>query len=414
MKILYISYDGMTDPLGQSQVIPYLKGLAAKGHQITIVSCEKPLRFQEQQENIKIILKNSTIIWLPVLYATLPSILSKQLNIYRLQQKAKNACKNFKFDFVHCRSYMASLIGLKIKQLYQTQFIFDMRGFWADERLDGNIWNKKNRIQNYLYHYFKKKELDFLLAADYTITLTENAKKEIKTWQALKNKVIPMQVIPCCADLDFFSTKNISLSKQKILQQELGISSADFILSYLGSLGTWYLLDEMLDFFKCLLKTKPEAKFLFITPDDQEAIISKAQSKDIPANKLLIRAAIRNEVPLYLSLSQLSIYFIKPCYSKKASSPTKMAELMAMGIPVITNSGIGDSDELLADSNAGFLVNDFNTMEYMRIINQIYLLLEMDRNLIIDKAQQHFSLEKGIALYQSVYEKLSAKKILIE
>jgi glycosyltransferase involved in cell wall biosynthesis len=309
---------------------------------------------------------------------------------------------------------MASLIGLKIKQLYQTQFIFDMRGFWADERLDGNIWNKKNRIQNYLYHYFKKKELDFLLAADYTITLTENAKKEIKTWQALKNKVIPMQVIPCCADLDFFSTKNISLSKQKILQQELGVSSADFILSYLGSLGTWYLLDEMLDFFKCLLKTKPEAKFLFITSDDQEAIISKAQSKDIPANKLLIRAAIRNEVPLYLSLSQLSIYFIKPCYSKKASSPTKMAELMAMGIPVITNSGIGDSDELLADSNAGFLVNDFNTMEYMRIINQIYLLLEMDRNLIIDKAQQHFSLEKGIALYQSVYEKLSAKKILIE
>lgn len=411
MKILYISYDGMTDPLGQSQVIPYLKGLSAKGYQITIVSCEKHMRFQEQQESIKIILKNAKIVWLPVLYATLPSILSKQLNIYRLQQKAKNACQNNTFDFVHCRSYMASLIGLKIKQLYQTKFIFDMRGFWADERLDGNIWNKKNRIQNYLYYYFKKKELDFLLAADYTITLTENAKKEINSWQSLKNKVIPMQVIPCCADLDFFSTKNSSLSKQKKLKHELGISSSDFILSYLGSLGTWYLLDEMLDFFNCLLKTKPEAKFLFITPDNQELITSKAQSKGIPANKLIMHAAARIEVPLYLSLSQLSIYFIKPCYSKKASSPTKMAELMAMGIPVITNSGIGDSDELLADNNAGLLVNSFNTAEYMRIVNQIYLLLEMDKNLIVNKAQQHFSLEKGVALYQSVYEKLSTKKI---
>ncbi|MEO6903103.1 MAG: glycosyltransferase [Bacteroidia bacterium] len=410
MKILYISYDGMTDPLGQSQVIPYLKGLAAKGHKITITSCEKSVRFKEQQESIKILLENAQIIWLPVLYATLPSILSKQLNIYRLQQKAKNACKNNKFDFVHCRSYMASLIGLKIKQQHKTKFIFDMRGFWADERIDGNIWSKKNRIQNYLYHYFKKKELEFLLAADYTITLTENAKKEINSWKSLKNNVIPMQVIPCCADLDFFSIKNINLAKQKIIQQELGISSSDFILSYLGSLGTWYLLDEMLDFFNCLLKIKPESKFLFITPDNQESIISKAQSKGISTSKLIIRAAIRNDVPLYLSLSQLSIYFIKPCYSKKASSPTKMAELMAMGIPVITNSGIGDSDELLADSNAGILVNSFNTTEYMRIINQIYLLLQMDRNLIVDKAQQHFSLEKGIALYQTVYEKLATKK----
>ena len=397
----------MTDPLGQSQVIPYLIGLAAKGHQITIISCEKSIRLKKQKQEIETILKNAQIDWFPVLYSTLPSLLSKQLTIYRIQQKAKTCCKTNKPDVVHCRSYMAALIGMQLKQLYKIKFIFDMRGFWADERIDGNIWDKTNFIQNYLYIYFKKKELAFLSTADYTIALTENAKKEICSWKSLQNKTIPIEVIPCCADLDFFSVTTIGLPQKAALREQLNISASDFILTYLGSLGTWYLLDEMLDFFNCLTKVKPEAKFLFITPDDPAAILFKAASKGINKSKLLIYAATRNEVPGYLSLSHLSIYFIKPCYSKKASSPTKMAEIMAMGIPIITNKGIGDSDRLLTDSNAGLLVNDFNYAAYMHVINQIYLLLEIDKNLIINKAQEHFSLKKGVALYQSVYEKLS-------
>ena len=44
-NILFISYDGMTDPLGQSQVIPYLQGLSKKGFQFYLLSCEKPEAF---------------------------------------------------------------------------------------------------------------------------------------------------------------------------------------------------------------------------------------------------------------------------------------------------------------------------------------------------------------------------------
>ena len=44
IKVLYISYDGMTDPLGQSQVLPYLEGLAKKNYAITLISFEKEER----------------------------------------------------------------------------------------------------------------------------------------------------------------------------------------------------------------------------------------------------------------------------------------------------------------------------------------------------------------------------------
>ena len=87
MNVLFISYDGMTDPLGQSQVIPYLKGLSKKGHKITIISCEKVTRFEKQKAHISQLLNDSNIVWKPVIYSNLPSILSKQLNLFRIYKE---------------------------------------------------------------------------------------------------------------------------------------------------------------------------------------------------------------------------------------------------------------------------------------------------------------------------------------
>jgi Glycosyltransferase Family 4/Glycosyl transferases group 1 len=396
MNVLYISYDGMTDPLGQSQVIPYLIGLRKKGHDISIISCEKKNKFEKQQP----------FNWHPVPYSTLPSFLSKQLNLLRIKQKAFELCKKNTPNIVHCRSYMAALIGLQLKNKYKIKFIFDMRGFWADERIDGEIWNLKNPIHKQFYNYFKKKEIEFLKKADHTISLTQNAKDEILSWKSLQNKSISIEVIPCCADLNLFSSQQIQPTEQEHLRTQLKINPSDLIISYLGSIGTWYMLNEMLDFFKILLSKKANAKFLFITQDDKQSIISMAESKDISSDKILIYSAVRNEVPLYLSLSNISLYFIKPLYSKKASSPTKTGEIMGMGIPIITNSGIGDSDSIITESGAGMLVKKFTDDEYNRIIEQINVLLNVDKTKVREAAFNYFSLDKGVELYDKVYRKL--------
>jgi glycosyltransferase involved in cell wall biosynthesis len=193
---------------------------------------------------------------------------------------------------------------------------------------------------------------------------------------------------------------------KKKLQEKLKISEDDFIISYLGSLGTWYMLDEMLDFFSCVLEQFDTAKFLFITTDSEKDIVEKAQARGIRKDRLIICAASRKEVPLYLSLSALSIYFIRPTYSKKASSPTKTAEILGLGIPIVTNSGIGDSTELLEKSGIGLLVTDFSKETYTAIIKQFCLLLSVDKSRMIEASRQHFSLEKGVELYQSIYNKI--------
>jgi glycosyltransferase involved in cell wall biosynthesis len=409
MNIIYISYDGMTDPLGQSQVIPYLIGLTQKGYSFTLVSCEKKDKFIKHKADIEQLLSQHNISWHPVPYSMLPSVFSKQKNLLLLQRKVNRLCKTSVPDVVHCRSYMAALIGLELKKRYGVKFIFDMRGFWADERLDGGIWKLKNPLHKRIYNYFKRKETEFLQQADYTISLTQNAKEELLSWPKIKGKNIPVEVIPCCVDLNVFSPDNTNTFEQQKLREQLHISPSDFVISYLGSIGTWYLLDEMLDFFKVLLLQKPSAKFLFITPDNKQDIITKAENKGIPTDKIIIHSVKRNEVALFLSLSQIAVYFIKPAYSKKASSPTKTGEIMAMGIPIITNTGIGDSDHLLTSSGYGMLVKRFSTDEYERVIKEIDVLLNSDKSKIRTYSQQNFSLEKGVELYNTVYKKIKNK-----
>ena len=44
-RVLFISYNGMLDPLGQSQVIPYLRELAKRGVRFTLLSFERAESF---------------------------------------------------------------------------------------------------------------------------------------------------------------------------------------------------------------------------------------------------------------------------------------------------------------------------------------------------------------------------------
>lgn len=53
INTLYISYDGMTDPLGQSQVLPYLSGIAAAGYKVTLISAEKEEKFLAIRDEIQ-------------------------------------------------------------------------------------------------------------------------------------------------------------------------------------------------------------------------------------------------------------------------------------------------------------------------------------------------------------------------
>ncbi len=395
-KVLFLSYDGLTDPLGQSQILPYLLGLTQFGHQITIISFEKPQNYALRKSVIEEIISDK-IEWIPLFYTKNPPVLSTLFDIWQMRKKAVQLHKIKHFDIIHCRSYISALVGEYMKNKFQTKFIFDMRGFWADERVDGGLWNLKNPVFSQIYKFFKRKETDFLLKADTIITLTENAKTEILSWGKIRenNQNIAIKVIPCCVDTVLFDFDKTE--KQEIKEKK------PFVLSYLGSLGTWYLVDEMLHFFSCLLKTKPEAIFSFITPDNPDIILEKIQKYNIPAEKIIIQKAERKEVPNLIKESNISIFFIKTSYSKKGSSATKLGEILACGVPTIINGNMGDNDYLFKKYNFGALVKEFSEKAYLEVINNLENIQAVPRETLRNVALDYFSLEKGIKKYNEVY-----------
>jgi glycosyltransferase involved in cell wall biosynthesis len=406
-KILFISYDGMTDPLGQSQVIPYLQGLCKNGFKFYLLTCEKPGAFSKYEKVVKEMLAGYNISWIPIAYTKKPPVLSTLKDIFNLRKKAKQIHLQHGIDMVHTRPGIPALIGLWMKKTLGVKFLHDVREFYADSRVEGGMWNISNPLFGFIYRFFKGKEKEQIVHSDGIVCLTNAAKKIILELREYK-KNTPLKVIPCSADLCLFNPSAVDAVAKQQLQQELQIENGDFVVSYLGSIGGWYMTKEMLRFCKLLSDKKPSTKFLFISPHQHETIIAEAARYGLPADKLIITHGRRRDVPLLLSLSNYSIFFIKPCFSKLSSSPTKHGEIMAMGIPVITNSGVGDVKAIVDKYKSGYVVDEFSDAAFNTVIDKIVSGNLFDTAAIQQGAAEVYSLEKAVAMYDCLYREILA------
>ena len=124
--------------------------------------------------------------------------------------------------------------------------------------------------------------------------------------------------------------------------------------------------------------------------------------------EVVIKFANRAELPLYLSLSDLSVFFIRNTYSKISSSPTKYPELMGLGIPVICNN-IGDTGHFVVKTQSGIVVNEFNDTAFKQAI-QAFFNTSFSKEHIRNGAKKYFNLQTAIMDYAAVYAVVVDKK----
>lgn len=402
-KTLYLSYDGMTDPLGQSQVLPYLCNLD-DDREIHLISCEKSTEYHKYSEDIQQVISSKNITWHPLVYHKFPPILSTVWDMWRIQKLASSLIKQQSFELVHCRSHLMGIIGKNLKKKFGIPFLFDMRSFFPDERVDGNLWPQSKFIYRLIYKYFKNQEIKMFNLAGHIVVLT-NAAKDILSKHIESSKIT---VIPCCADFHHFDYRSISAEEIEDAREDMQLTKNNFVLTYLGSIGTWYKLNEMLAFFKELKLLKPESIFLILTSGSKDLIYKIAKEYSLIPSDLRIKFVPRKDLPRYLLLSDVSIFFIQSTFSKLASSPTKHAELMGLGIPVIANSGIGDTDKIIQETYSGDLIDLVSIDRFNNLSTKIDKLLMIDKQSIREAGQKIFDLEVGVAAYKGIYLKFSS------
>jgi glycosyltransferase involved in cell wall biosynthesis len=389
-RVLFISYDGMAEPLGQSQVISYLEKLADE-NQIHVISFEKPIDLNDpaRMQVPKQRFAAKGIRWTPMRYHSSPSALATAWDIFRGQLVALWLSWRINADIIHVRSYVPALIALPAKSIFRSKLVFDMRGFWADERVDGGIWPRDSKI----FRITKWLERLFFNSADYVVTLTQASVPVIKNFSFWKKKVPPISVIPTCADLKNFSPSPIKLE------------SEPFIFGYVGSFGTWYLLDETMALFKAISVLKPDAKMLVVNRTEHKAILESAHRVGVPLDSIELCAAAHSEVPTLIRRMHFASALIRPCYSKVSSAPTKLAEYLGCGVPCVGNAGVGDMEVILEGRGTGIILRSFDDNALKETARKI-VTLAFDPSIsqrCRAVAEELFSLEGGVDSYRRVY-----------
>ena len=393
LGVLYISYDGMLEPLGQSQVLAYLKRLAAD-RPIHLISFERADDWANvaERERLAHDILASGIVWHPLRYHKRPSAIATAWDIASGINLGLWLLLRHRLGIVHARSYVPSVMALALKRITGVKYVFDMRGFWADERVDGNLWPRTGRM----YRVAKGFERRFLLAADHVVSLTHAAVIEMQRFSYLQGRMPPVTVIPTCADLTRF----------KPLAREGGATG--FMLGYVGTVGTWYLFDEVATCFSQLLKLRPDARFLVVNRGEHAYIRERLAAAGVPDCAVELTTATHAEVPRQMARMDAGVFFIKPVFSKQASAPTKLAEFLGCGIPCLGNAGVGDMAGVLEGEGVGVALKSFDEAALTKGLKDL-LQLAADpatRARCVAAAQKHFSLDEGVRRYAAVYGEL--------
>jgi glycosyltransferase involved in cell wall biosynthesis len=404
-RVLFISYNGMLDPLGQSQVLPYLRELGKRGVRFTLLSFERPVAFADRHSAPLVELRNKLaaagIDWHYLRYHQTPSLPATMFDVINGIHLGQRLIKDKRIELVHARSHIPATMALALKRQFGVKLIFDVRGILADEYVDAGHW-KKGSVP---YRLTKTMERRAFAAADGIVTLTKRIWPIIKQWDGLRSRQdVIHEVVPCCADFEHFKFSSSDRARRR---QELGISGR-FVMVYSGSIDGWYLTEEMADFFAVVSKQRPGAHLLWLTPTKHDRLRSLMTKRGLASSDYTVRAATLAEVPSYLSASDAGLAFIRSCLSKLASSPTKYAEYLGCGLPLVINEGIGDADELVTSEHAGVLVKLFNEVEYGNALTAIEPFVrdaEGTRTRMREVARRLFDLRVvGVERYTRLYE----------
>jgi glycosyltransferase involved in cell wall biosynthesis len=387
LRVVYVSYDGALDPLGSSQVLPYLSGLTERGFEIALVSFEKPARWHAKAARLALQrrLDRAGIVWQPLPYHRRPRVPATLWDVARGSAAVAGLVRRFGARIVHCRSDVAMCMARIAALPPAVRLIYDVRGFFADERAESGSW----RAGGLLDRTVRRVEAANLAAAHGVVVLTEIAREAL---QSRAPSSVQWRVIPTCVDLTAFRPRDPSEPPR-------------YGLVYVGSLGTWYLTRQMVDFARAAAESIP-GPALFLTPD-----VAEAQEAGVSGEWAEVQTVRHPEVASWIRLARASFFFYAPSAARRATFPTKLGEALASGLPVVANHGIGDLDRFVEQEQVGTFVTAFTEEAYRGAARRLARLLadpttpRRCRRI----AEERLALESGVAAYADLYESVAAR-----
>lgn len=387
-KVLYISYTGILEPLGSSQVLNYIKELS-KEFSFWLITLEKreDLQNEEEVRQLKKSLTKKGINWFPLVY--MPGAINYLRNFKNVFSISRSLIKSKKIKFLHCRSYMPATIAYFIKKLgYPIDYIFDTRGFWFDEKADVGEWSR-NR---FTYKLSKRFEKSLYTNAFSIVMLSRKSVKLIRNGSFFKGSESIKNVffIPTCTDLKKFKP-NYEKENKPIK------------IGYIGTATGWYNFEKTAKLLR-LIKEEIDFELEIYNGGQHELIRNTLSTYGFNKQDYKLQKVKFSEIPSLMKNFDISIFFIHPFYSKNASAATKFGELMASGVPILTNNNVGDHEFFINEYNTGKILDTEKLNSYNFKALLVSLINKQIQKNCRNLAEEVFSLQKGVVEYTRIYE----------
>lgn len=390
-KTLYLTRNGLLEPLGQSQVFAYLRGLS-QDHDVTLISYEKP---EDRADTARMKLAREAcaahnIRWLPQEFRPRPKIIAPALSMMRMTWLVWREVRGGRAGLIHARSYIPAAVALSVHRLTGVPFIFDMRALWPEEL----ITSGRLKRGSVLHRAIVAVERACLRDAAAVVSLTHAAVAHLKRAYPAELECQRVDVIPTCADLHCFTpapTKRIGTTIH-------------------GCIGTilsgWFRTDWLAAWLSAVATDDPDALFDIVTRDDADDVRAALDPKGALGNRLSIGPRPSEEMPDAVRGHDLSVMFYAGGeISELGRSPTRMAEVLGCGLPVVANAGVGDVAGIVRENKVGVIVDGPDPAQMRAALEELKVLIQ-DPDLpgrCRATAEAVFSLETGTEAYRGIY-----------
>jgi glycosyltransferase involved in cell wall biosynthesis len=401
--VIFATYNGLLDPLGPSQILPYLERLHPTWP-VHILSFERPHRLADAHALATMEQRLSTqrISWTRLRYHKWPSLPATTfdlamgvLSMRRIIARARGSV-----GLIHLRGYLPMAIASRATR--KVPLLFDIRGLQAEEYVDGGVW-RKGELK---WRLAKASEREFFRRSAGAVVLTDNIRPYVEEQFQNVGRTPPVAVIPCCVDLERF---RFEAGERELRRRELGVSDSTTLFVYSGTIGTWYMPEEMARFVRVFKETTGRAVcLLWMVNNDEERVRAISAGAGLDLSEYRVLRATAEQVPQYLSAADGALALITPSFSKRSSSPTKYAECLAMGLPILICRGVGDG-AVLADRGAAVAVDvPFDAGAMKTASKEFAALLTAPRDHFRKVATELFDIDRvAIPTYRAMYERLA-------
>lgn len=224
--------------------------------------------------------------------------------------------------------------------------------------------------------------------AKYTICVSTNLKKHLLlTGADLKNNFI----FPCCADLQRFNDVKPN-------------TGGRIIVGYFGGTSPWQCITQVIELVVALRKISDDYKLLLLCSGD---LTEYQERLDVlGSDNYSVRSLSSPEMPRAIASMDISVAFRSNRNLNVVSSPTKLSESLAAGVPLIVSRFCGDYNDILIEGVNGVVTNDiYPTEKELLMIDSFCRKVKSNRQLYFDTCRASVK-QRTQALYSDGFIKM--------